>query len=191
VWTLCICALASSLSGLLAGLAMLAASSRARSAQAHDEHYSALALVFVCLASPIAGSQAGPFWALHHESQPAPLKATSISLVNSLGNLGGFVGPYLLGALKARLGPACPQNAANGCVAQWAWGMLLVNGGLVFIFCSTSIAFVTIILGASTRDAAAAANAEPQAQAEEASAESRGGAPGGSSQPLEPRAAGS
>ncbi|MBX9941816.1 MAG: MFS transporter [Candidatus Obscuribacterales bacterium] len=42
----------------------------------------------------------GPFWALCRESLPRQLQATGIALINSVGNLGGFAGPFLIGFIK-------------------------------------------------------------------------------------------
>lgn len=42
----------------------------------------------------------GPFWALCRESLPRHLQATGIALINSVGNLGGFAGPFLIGFIK-------------------------------------------------------------------------------------------
>jgi D-galactonate transporter len=50
-------------------------------------------------------SMFGPFWALATSSRTAlsnAAAAASIALVNSVGNTGGFVGPYLLGAINDR-----------------------------------------------------------------------------------------
>jgi len=106
---------------------------------------SGLALLATWLAVPAASFSAGPFWALHHASQPAELRAVSVPLVNSIGNLGGFVGPYTLGALHA-LGPGCPPPPADHtfrhaprraaaasssdwpgeCVESWGWGTIII-----------------------------------------------------------------
>jgi D-galactonate transporter len=45
-------------------------------------------------------SMFGPFWALTTASMRGVGAAAGIALVNSLGNTGGFVGPYLLGAIN-------------------------------------------------------------------------------------------
>jgi ACS family tartrate transporter-like MFS transporter len=42
----------------------------------------------------------GPFWALATSMMRGVAAAGSIALVNSVGNIGGFVGPYLLGAIN-------------------------------------------------------------------------------------------
>jgi len=75
----------------------------------------------------------GPLWTLHHAAQPKPLRSTSISFVNALGNLGGFVGPYMLGALKAPLGPRCAElvDGKAVCVTQWGGALALIGGLLL------------------------------------------------------------
>jgi len=46
----------------------------------------------------------GPFWSLGTSILPARVKAAGIGFVNSTGNLGGFVGPYIVGAIKQSTG---------------------------------------------------------------------------------------
>src|SRR5262249_23553247 len=45
-------------------------------------------------------SMVGPFWALATWEVAGVGAAASIALINSVGNTGGFVGPYLLGAIN-------------------------------------------------------------------------------------------
>jgi len=45
-------------------------------------------------------SMFGPFWALATSTMGGEGAAASIALINSVGNTGGFVGPYLLGAIN-------------------------------------------------------------------------------------------
>jgi nitrate/nitrite transporter NarK len=45
-------------------------------------------------------SMMGPFWALASSRVSGVGAAASIALINSVGNTGGFVGPYLLGAIN-------------------------------------------------------------------------------------------
>jgi ACS family tartrate transporter-like MFS transporter len=45
-------------------------------------------------------SMMGPFWALATSTVRGVGAAASIALINSVGNTGGFVGPYLLGAIN-------------------------------------------------------------------------------------------
>ena len=41
----------------------------------------------------------GPFWALPNQFLTGYAAASGIALINSVGNLGGFVGPYMIGSL--------------------------------------------------------------------------------------------
>ena len=45
-----------------------------------------------------------PFWALPTMFLSGTAAAASIALINSIGNLGGFVGPYVIGFLTDRTG---------------------------------------------------------------------------------------
>jgi MFS transporter, ACS family, tartrate transporter len=60
----------------------------------------------VTMSIALAGlaSMFGPFWALATSTMGGVGAAASIALVNSVGNTGGFVGPYLLGALNDATG---------------------------------------------------------------------------------------
>jgi len=44
----------------------------------------------------------GPFWAMSSESLSGTGAAAGIALINSIGNLGGFLGPYLVGLVRSR-----------------------------------------------------------------------------------------
>jgi len=44
----------------------------------------------------------GPFWAMSSESLAGTGAAAGIALINSVGNLGGFLGPYLVGWVRMR-----------------------------------------------------------------------------------------
>jgi ACS family tartrate transporter-like MFS transporter len=46
----------------------------------------------------------GPFWALPSEFLTGFSAAAGIALINSVGNLGGFAGPYTIGAIATRTG---------------------------------------------------------------------------------------
>jgi len=61
-----------------------------------------------------------PFWALPGLFLSRSTAAVSIAAINSIGNLGGFVGPYAIGMVKARTGGAV--------------------GGLVFLAALTAVA---------------------------------------------------
>jgi ACS family tartrate transporter-like MFS transporter len=46
----------------------------------------------------------GPFWSLPNEFLSGSSAAAGIALINSFGNLGGFVGPYVMGAINKQTG---------------------------------------------------------------------------------------
>ena len=46
----------------------------------------------------------GPFWAMSSEFLSGTGAAAGIALINSVGNLGGFLGPYLVGLIRGRTG---------------------------------------------------------------------------------------
>ncbi len=63
-----------------------------------------LALASLALAFAGIKSTIGPFWALTTASLGARTAAGGIALINSVGNLGGFAGPYMVGVTKDRTG---------------------------------------------------------------------------------------
>lgn len=62
-------------------------------------------------------SMVGPFWALSTSLLAGSAAATGIALINSIGNLGGFLGPYIIGLVRSRTG-------------EFRGGLLAVAGGL-------------------------------------------------------------
>jgi ACS family tartrate transporter-like MFS transporter len=73
----------------------------ALSAYLHNPYLAmgALTLAFAGLKSTL-----GPFWALGTAFLSGTAAAGGIALINSVGNLGGFVGPSLVGVIKDRTG---------------------------------------------------------------------------------------
>jgi nitrate/nitrite transporter NarK len=49
-------------------------------------------------------SMLGPFWAMPTGLLTGTAAATAIALINSVGNLGGFFGPYIIGLVRSRTG---------------------------------------------------------------------------------------
>ena len=84
----------------------------------------AWSIVTLSLAMCGLASMFGPFWALTTSTIGGVGAAASIALVNSVGNTGGFVGPYLLGALND-----ATHSFAAGLIAIAA--MLAAGGVLV------------------------------------------------------------
>ena len=68
----------------------------------HDQAF----LVVTCLSVAIAGvmSARPPFWGLPTEFLEGRKAAAGIAAINSIGNLGGFTGPYLIGWAKEATG---------------------------------------------------------------------------------------
>ena len=63
---------------------------------------SGLPLTLVALSTALVGCYAlkGPFWALSSEWLAGAAAAAGLAQINALGNLAGFVGPFLLGWIK-------------------------------------------------------------------------------------------
>ncbi len=81
-------------------------------------------VVTLSLAMMGLASMFGPFWALVTSELAGVGAAASIALVNAVGNTGGFVGPYLLGAINDRT-----HSFAAGLLAIAA--MLVAGSALV------------------------------------------------------------
>jgi ACS family tartrate transporter-like MFS transporter len=59
----------------------------------------------------------GPFWALPSQMLTGTAAAVGIAFINSIGNLGGFLGPFALGYLKDATGsPAVGFYLLGGCL---------------------------------------------------------------------------
>ncbi|MGR8953325.1 MAG: MFS transporter, partial [Gammaproteobacteria bacterium] len=64
-----------------------------------------LAMLAITIAAAGIWSTLAPFWTLpHHLLKEGPAKASGLALINSIGNLGGFVGPFLVAWLKTATG---------------------------------------------------------------------------------------
>jgi ACS family tartrate transporter-like MFS transporter len=57
-------------------------------------------LAALALAAVGIWSTLGPFWAMSSEFLSGTAAAAGIAVINSVGNLGGFVGPYLVGLVR-------------------------------------------------------------------------------------------
>ncbi|MCL6438820.1 MAG: MFS transporter [Rubrobacteraceae bacterium] len=62
----------------------------------------AMALLSLAMGGALAYD--GPFWAAASEAMPAAVAGGAMGLINALGNLGGFAGPYLGGYLQQKSG---------------------------------------------------------------------------------------
>ena len=82
-------------------------------------------VVLWCLVASGIYSVFGPFWALPNEFLTGSAAAAGIALINALGNIGGFIGPYAFGAIQKRTGS--------------------FHGGLVFVAIALFVAAMLIL----------------------------------------------
>jgi MFS transporter, ACS family, tartrate transporter len=75
------------------------------------------AIVAISVAVLGVFSMMGPFWAMPTELLTGTAAAAGIAFINSVGNLGGFVGPYVIGLVRTSTG-------------QFKGGLLLVGAAL-------------------------------------------------------------
>ncbi len=68
----------------------------------------------------------GPFWSLPSRFLTGAAAASGIALINAVGNLGGFVGPYVIGAVSKRTGST--------------------SGGLAFVGVSMIVSALLVLL---------------------------------------------
>jgi MFS transporter, ACS family, tartrate transporter len=77
-----------------------------------------LAFLALCLSATGIWSTLGPFWSVPTTFLSGTAAAGGIALINSVGNVGGFVGPVVVGILKQR-------------THQFASGLVVLAGTLV------------------------------------------------------------
>ncbi len=87
-------------------------------------------MAMICVALSGLYSFKSPFWALPTLFLDRATAAVSIAVINSIGNLGGFVGPSLIGVVKGN-----SQSAATG--------LLFLSALLVIAFLMTALMRVT------------------------------------------------
>jgi ACS family tartrate transporter-like MFS transporter len=66
------------------------------------QRHPTLAFLALCLAATGIWSTLGPFWSLPTTFLSGTAAAGGIALINSVGNIGGFVGPTVMGFLRER-----------------------------------------------------------------------------------------
>jgi ACS family tartrate transporter-like MFS transporter len=110
IWHVAVPALAGS-SGLAAGVYFL------------SHGHSVLAFLCICVTASGIWSTLGPFWSLPTTFLSGTAAAGGVALINSIGNMGGFVGPYVIGYVKETTG-----SYTNGMLVLAA--TLLIAAGL-------------------------------------------------------------
>jgi ACS family tartrate transporter-like MFS transporter len=80
----------------------------------------------------------GPFWAMPSEFLTGSSAAAGIALINSVGHLGGFVGPYAIGLVGQRTGSLYSGLALAGI-------FLLVSATLALLLPIGKRAFVQLM----------------------------------------------
>ncbi len=83
-------------------------------------------LALSCVTAALTGlySFKSPFWAIPNLFLHRSTAAVSVAIINSIGNLGGFLGPFLIGVVKERTGSALS-------------GLLFLSGLLLVAFLLT------------------------------------------------------
>jgi MFS transporter, ACS family, tartrate transporter len=76
-----------------------------------------------------AQSMSGPFWAMATSRTSGATAAASIAIINSLGNLGGYFGPYIIGFARARGGGFSGGMLAIGATMAISGCIALIVGG--------------------------------------------------------------
>lgn len=103
---------------------------------------------FAAVALVIAGPWSGlaPFWAIPAETLPRDVAATSMGLINALGNLGGYFGPFLVGYIREQ-----SKNPQDYSAAFLALALSFIVAGLVALLLPKSR--ISGQVGAATRTA--------------------------------------
>lgn len=113
----------------VASCAWLAASSLVLCAFCKDP---ILSLICLCASAFGLWGVVGPFWALPTTYLGHNAKAAGIGLINSVGNLGGFAGPYLVGFIR--------QRNPDFMYSLFALAAPLVVAGIIVSFLRTEMA---------------------------------------------------
>jgi MFS family permease len=89
---------------------------------------------YVCLCFAVPGPFCGlaPFWAIPAETMSRRVLGAVMGLVNAIGNLGGYLGPFIVGALKKTTGGVAIPFSVLG-------GALLVAAALCFLLPRTKL----------------------------------------------------
>lgn len=87
----------------------------------------AVAIFLICIAASGSLAYDGPFWARAVQTMPAAVVGGALGLINAIGNLGGFVGPYIGGYLQHQSGGSFLTTAAVLAVALVLAGLIMLT----------------------------------------------------------------
>jgi MFS family permease len=89
--------------------------------------YVALSVILISIAMMGALAYDGPFWASSSQAVPVALAGGAMGLINALGNLGGFAGPYVGGWLQDASGGSFVSTAVVLAVALMLGGLVMIT----------------------------------------------------------------
>ena len=104
----------------------------------------AMTVALIGIFSPV-----GPFWALPTSLLGGAAAAAGIAVVNSVGNLGGFTGPYLVGLIQGRYPKGTPMEPLG------------VRYALIMLACVGVVGCITALLLQRERTLPIADETEP------------------------------
>jgi ACS family tartrate transporter-like MFS transporter len=110
--------------GHVAAVYFLSGATLILSVSLKDHFWISYGLMCLAIQGPFAGQ--APFWAIPSETLPRSVMGSVMGLVNAFGNVGGFVGPYMVGWLKKEYNSIAIPFATLGA------GMILA-AGLAFL----------------------------------------------------------
>jgi MFS family permease len=86
-----------------------------------------LAIALISLAMGGALAYDGPFWATASRAMPVVIVGAAMGFINALGNLGGFVGPYVGGWLQDQAGGSFLTTSIFLAAALLAAGLVMLT----------------------------------------------------------------
>lgn len=86
------------------------------------------AILALCLVSYGSNASKGPLWAVPSLFLSGTAAAAGIAWINSLGNIGGFIGPILIGWGKSRWGSYAGGLDADGAMLAFSAVLMLAMG---------------------------------------------------------------
>jgi ACS family tartrate transporter-like MFS transporter len=92
----------------------------------------ALSVLWLILAGALAFAWIPPFWVLPTMLLGESAAATSVGLINAVGNAGGFVGPFAVGYLLSR---GWPASSAIGLLSIAYLGAALLTAAVRVATC--------------------------------------------------------